>query len=139
MKTWIYEDFMSGIKVKSEYDGFIFEVKGLDKRKKMLAHLRQCEHGVTDYLINQINAKGVFIINQYRLSHPINEYTKRVKFEKKEIEFAQKRGICIVPTVELYKLIIEKIEKGNKKITRKYIENKMLEADPIIKFDIPDD
>ena len=125
------EDWVIEFKHTKEYKYGVFEIKGADQRTS-LADLTQCNKWVEDYMLENKKAKGIFVTNQYRLENPSKSLRKREEFPKNEIEYAIKREICVLPTHEIFNVVIAKL-KGEK-ITREYIEEKIANAKGICKL-----
>jgi len=125
------EDWVIEFKHVKDYEYGVFEVKGADQRTS-LADLTQCNKWVEDYMLENKKAKGIFVTNQYRLENPSKNLKKREEFPKNEIEYAIKRDICILPTHEIFNVVIAKL-KGEK-IMREYIEEKIANAKGICKL-----
>jgi|YelNatPaOPRAMG01_1025707.scaffolds.fasta_scaffold47196_4 hypothetical protein len=126
------EDWVIEFKHIKQYQYGVFEIKGVDERTS-LADLTQCNKWVEDYLLENKKAKGIFVTNQYRLEDPSKNQEKREHFEKNEMEYAEKREICILPTHEIFYAVIAKLN-GDPEITRKYIEEKIANAKGLCKF-----
>jgi len=124
------EDWIFDFKLKRLIG--VLEVTGSDKRTS-LKDLRKCADWITDYDQKGKDCKGIFIPNQYRREEYPKSKKKREHFEGNEIRFAVKHNICILPAHLLFEAVVEKM-KGNPKISRKFIEEKILSADPICKF-----
>lgn len=77
------------------------EVKGKEG-SIALQDLRQLGHYLEDAALDGKSVKGLFIGNHYRLEHP----KKRPEaFPDNVIEYAEKRGICLITTIELFKAV----------------------------------
>lgn len=126
------EDWIIDFKHVDKFRHGVFEVKGAEKRTS-LADLTQCNKWVEDYLLDNVNVKGIFVSNQYRRMDIRKSLDKREEFAPNELTYAQERKICMLPTHEIFKALIEKM-KGNKEITRKSIEQKIVSADGLCKL-----
>jgi hypothetical protein len=126
------EDWVIEFKHIKQYQYGVFEIKGADERTS-LADLTQCNKWVEDYMLENKKAKGIFVTNQYRSVDPLKNQEKREHFEKNEIEYAETRGICILPTHEIFYATVEKLNK-NPKITRKFIEEKIANSKGICRL-----
>lgn len=126
------EDWVIEFKHIKQYKYGVFEIKGADERTS-LADLTQCNKWIEDYLLENKKAKGIFVTNQYRLEDPLKNQEKREHFEKNEMEYAEKREICILPTHEIFYAVTAKLN-GDPKITRKYMEEKIANAKGLCKF-----
>ena len=112
----------------------VLEVTGADKRTS-LKDLRKCADWVTDYDEKGRDCKGIFIPNQYRRQEYPKSKKKREHFEKNEIQFARKHNICILPSHIVFEVVVEKM-KGNPRFNRESVEERILSADPVCKFDL---
>jgi len=126
------EDWIIDFKHFNKLKHGVFEIKGAEKRTSM-ADLTQCNKWVEDYLLENIKVKGIFVTNQYRHMDIATSLEKREEFAPNELEYAQKREICILPSHEIFNAIIEKM-KGNKEVTRKVIEEKIISASGLCKL-----
>lgn len=124
------EDWVVSFESTSQYEYGILEVKGSDARTA-LADLTQCNKWVDDYFVEKRGkAKGVFVPNQYRLGDIGNNREQREHFEDNELEYAESRTICILPSHEIFSAVVEKM-KGNTRISRKFIEEKIITTNGI--------
>lgn len=123
------EDWVIDFKYNSEFKHGVFEIKGAEKHTS-LADLTQCNKWVEDYLLDNIKVKGIFVPNQYR---HMDVRKRKLEFAPNEIEYAQTRGICILPSEEIFKAVREKL-KENKLITREYIEKRIISTNGICKL-----
>ena len=126
------EDWVIDFKYVKRYQYGVLEIKGADQRTS-LADLTQCNKWVEDYMLENKKAKGIFVTNQYRLENPTKNRQKREHFEKNEIEYAEKREICILPTHEIFNAVVAKLNK-DPKITRKYIEEQIANSNGLCKL-----
>ena len=122
------EDWIIDFKFHKPLIGLL-EIKGVGKRTSQ-ADIVQCNKWVDDYMIKGISAKGIFIPNQHRREDVKKTKSKRQHFEDNEIDFAKSRKICILPTHEIFNAVFE-VLKGNKQMTRQFIEKTIIEADPL--------
>ena len=126
------EDWVIDFKFIPNYKHAVFEIKGADERTS-LADLTQCNKWVEDYLLDQKAVKGIFVPNQYRLADIRTSQAKKEHFENNELEYAQTRDICILPSHEIFNAVVEKM-RGNAQITRKFIEEKIATIKGICKL-----
>lgn len=126
------EDGVFKFKTKCNYELGILEIKGSDNRTS-LANLTQCNKWVEDYLLDNKNGKGVFITNQNRLKELSLSISNRSHFEPNELEYAKTRKICIIPTFEIFNVVILKLN-GDPSITREAIEEKIIATDGLFKL-----
>ena len=99
-----------------------------------MADIDQCHKWVRQYRVNEgKKVKGIFVPNKYRRSE-LPDSEKRISFPKNQIEDAQDVDVCILPTIELFRAVKEKMQ--GKEINRIDIEKKILEADPVCKLTI---
>lgn len=111
----------------------VIEIKGSDKRTS-LSDLSQCNRWAEDYLIEHgIPSKGIFVPNQYILEPYPESRDKKLHFEPNELYYATTRDICIIPACELFEAICE-VLKGNTKISRDYIEDKIYTTNGLCKL-----
>ena len=123
------EDWIIDFKQNSKFKHGVFEIKGAEKRTS-LADLTQCNKWVEDYLLENTKVKGIFVPNQNRRE---DVRKRKQEFAPNEIDYAQKREICILPTEEIFNAVVEKL-KGNKRLTREYIEEKITSTNGICKL-----
>jgi len=126
------EDWVMDFKYIDEFKHGVFEIKGAEKRTAM-ADLTQCNKWVEDYLLEKIKVKGIFVPNQHRRMDVRASTEKREHFEPNEIDYAQKREICILPTHEIFNTLTKKMN-GNQEITRKSIEQKIASTNGLCKL-----
>lgn len=126
------EDWVIDFKFIPKYKHAVFEIKGADERTS-LADLTQCNKWVEDYLLDEKTVKGIFVSNQYRLEDVRTNQKKKEHFEKNELQYADSREICILPSHEIFHVVVGKM-KGNTKITRKSIEEKIATCKGIFKL-----
>jgi len=125
------EDLVIDFKATTEFVHGVMEVKGREKRTSM-ADMNQCDKWVKQYRLNENKkVKGIFLPSQFRRTEH-QDSTKRLRFEKNEIDFARDFNICVLPTNELFKAVVYILE-GNK-LSRNEIEKKILEAAPLCKL-----
>ena len=84
----------------------VLEVKGR-RAKTSLQDIAQCNKWVEDYLrmTPSTHTKGIFIPNQFRLFSFPKSKNQRKRFEPNELEYAQTRNICIIPTYVLFEAV----------------------------------
>lgn len=96
----------------SDYRYGLVEVKGADGRTKE-QDIAQCIKW-----IDKAHDKGekwpkpIFIPNQYRRMDYPSSLKDRLKFEEREIDYAKKRGVCIIPSCVLYEAVKKAIDEG---------------------------
>jgi hypothetical protein len=120
------EDGVFNFKINTRFKYGVLEIKGRDK-KTSLSDLTQCNKWIEDYLLENIEVKGIFVANQYRLKDPQKSKKNREQFEPNELKYAKERKICILTSHEIFNAVVEKM-KNNPKITRKNIEQKIASA-----------
>ena len=81
----------------------VLEVKGKTKRTSQ-SDIVQCNKWVDNYLAKSTfgMVKGIFIPNQHRRDQFPETKEQRKHFEPNEIEYAESRKICIIPTYVLF-------------------------------------
>lgn len=122
------EDWIIDIKSTDEFKHGVLEVKGSEKRISM-DDISQCNKWVTQYRKKfDLKVKGILVPNQFRRTEKPSSQ-KRTDFAPNQMEWAQDINMCVLPTVEIFKAVVE-ILKGNK-ISRDEIERRILEADPL--------
>jgi len=122
------EDWVMDAKHSEDYELYVLEVKGREKRTSM-NDLNQTDKWVKQYRVQEgKKVKGIFVSCQYRRTEGLDS-DKRTKYEPNEIEFAQDFGLCILPTSELFKAV--KNTLSGKGFLREEIESRILSADPI--------
>ena len=127
------EDWIIDFNFVPEYKHGVFEVKGSEKRTS-LSDLNQCDKWVKDYLLEKdLQVKGIFVSNQYRRGDLRTSLKQREHLEKNELKFASQREICILPSHEIFYAVGEKM-KGNPKMTRKFIEEKIAATNEVCKL-----
>ena len=128
------EDWVIEFKTLSEYQFGVFEVKGADKRTA-LADLTQCNKWVEDYMLDNKKANGIFVPNQFRLEDIKQSANSRQRehFEPNELKYAGSRDICILPSHEIFKAVIEKMNNSSA-IIRKNLEEKIASAKGLCKL-----
>lgn len=105
------EDVTFGIK-NDRYLYGVIEVKGADKRTG-LEDLLQCNKWTDKRLkADGKQSKGIFVPNQYRLDEYPASRTCRKKFEPNELEYAENKDICIIPSYVLFEAVKRALE-GN--------------------------
>lgn len=117
LEDWVFE-----FQTIPELEYGVLEVKGANKRTS-LADLTQCNKWVEDYMLEHKKAKGIFIPNQHRLEDIRTSENIREHFEPNEKEYAKSRKICILPTYEIFKAVVEKTKNNNEQINRNKIES----------------
>ena len=75
--------------------------------------------------------KGIFIPNQFRLEKYPDSQSNRLHFEPNEIDYSEKRDICIIPSCVLFESV-KKILNG-KSPNRKKIEEQIINTKGILK------
>jgi hypothetical protein len=125
------EDLIFDFQTTKEFELGVIEVKGRE-RKTSLEDLNQCDKWVKQYRVKEgKKVKGIFISNQFRRTE--SESSKlRLRYEPNEIEFAKDFNLCIIPTIELFKAVVQEL-KG-KSVGRSEIERRILNAKPVCKI-----
>lgn len=122
------EDLVMDIKHSGDYELFVLEVKGREKRTSM-GDMNQTDKWVKQYRVKEEKkVKGVFVSCQFRRTEPL-ESEKRIEYSDNEIEFAQDFGLSILPTAELFNAV--KKHLNGEGLTREQIESRLLSANPI--------
>ena len=87
---------------------------------------------VDDYIKEglDVNPKGIFISNQFRLNKFPDSMAQRKLFEPNEIEYAKSRKICIIPSYVLFEAV-NKILAGQSPVRPK-IEQLILDTDGVL-------
>lgn len=124
------EDWVIDFTIVDEPIHGLFEVKGSEKRTSQ-GDMNQCLKWVLEYRNEGKVTKGIFVPNQFRRIEKLNS-EMRTHFEPNEMKFAKDFHLCILPTCEIFKAVVE-VLKGNK-IKREEIEKRILEASPICKL-----
>jgi len=114
------EDWIFEFKSLTHHTYGIIEVKGVEKQISK-ADVQQCEGWVMDYTIDNKNAKGILIANQFRLRPFIGSKDVRLKIEHNLNKYANSRNICIIPSPVLFDSV-NSLMKG-RTILRNDIEN----------------
>ena len=92
----------------------VIEVKGSNKRTSM-ADILECSKWVDQYYSRGLGkAKGIFISNQLRLQKYPESLSKRIHFEHNEIEYAEEKKICILPTCVIFEAVRKILNSKNK-------------------------
>lgn len=108
------EDGIITFQTKSlNYEIAVIEVKGVENGME-LKHLRQCSHWAEDYLETGRKAKPVIVINQFRKSPYPQSRPERQHVEDNQLDYAEKRDICIIPSFVLFEAVNNTI-MGKKK------------------------
>lgn len=107
------EDGVFNFQNISSYKYGVVEVKGSNKRTPM-DDILECNKWVDQYYKRFGKAKGLFISNQYRLQKYPESLDKRIHFEPIEIEYAEERKICILPTCVLFEAVRNILNGSNK-------------------------
>lgn len=108
------------------------EVKGIEGNLK-LKDLRQLGNWVDDHLDAKIKAKGLIISNTYRLNDIEKSKKERSEIESDNLEYAVRRGFCILPTHVLLDLCMWVLDGNN--INIKKIEDSIMKTNGIIRLD----
>lgn len=89
----------------------LVEVKGADGRTKE-RDIAQCIKWVDKmYGEGEKWPKPIFVPNQYRLEEYPQSRKDRITFEQREIDYAVKRGVCIIPACILYEAVKKAIDE----------------------------
>ncbi len=125
------EDLIIEPRSINEFAIGVIEVKGR-YNKTTMADITQCEKWVTNYLIAKpsIKAKGIFISNQFRKKEYPASRNDRKKYEPNEIDYAESRKICIIPSYVLFEAV-NKILEG-KTPNRKIIEQLIFQTNGVV-------
>lgn len=114
------EDWIFNFKYEKQFKYGIIEVKGADTRTKQ-QHIVQTSKWVDErYEIDKKISKGIFIPNQFRLIEYPKSKKQREQFEPNELQYANMKSICIIPSFVLFEAIKNALE-GNSK-SREEIE-----------------
>lgn len=126
-----YEDWRINFEYVLDVNVGVIEVKGVEKRTGE-GNLRQCETWTNDYLLMDppIEAKGIFVSNQHRLSAFPESKEKRKHFEPNELKFAEVRNICIIPSYVLFESV-NKVLSGHTP-DRKKIEQLIFKTNGVL-------
>ena len=125
------EDWIIDLKSSQEVEFGVMEVKGRKAKTKM-ADIVQCHKWTEDYLQIEpsVKTKGIFVSNQFRLQKFPESKTERKRFEPKELEYALKREICIIPTYVLFEAVSHVLE--GELLDRSAIEEKILSTNGVL-------
>ena len=125
------EDWIIDLKSSQEVEFGVMEVKGR-KTKTNMSDIGQCHKWVEDYLhmSPSVKTKGIFVSNQFRLQKFPESKTQRKRFEPNELDYAQKREICIIPTYVLFEAVNLVLE--GELLDRSTIEEKILNTNGIL-------
>lgn len=124
------EDWRFEFNTKSEIKYGVIEVHGTEGNIG-LEKINQCKKWVDDYAINfGEEAKGIFIVNQFRLDKYPESINKRKEFHPDHIKFAKGRNICILPSSILFSWVNSKLALKN--ITRAKIEKVLLKTNGLV-------
>ena len=125
------EDWIIDLKSSQEVEFGVMEVKGRKAKTKM-ADIVQCHKWTEDYLQIEpsVKTKGIFVSNQFRLEKFPESKIERKRFEPNELEYAQKREICIIPTYVLFEAVNQVLE--GKLLDRSTVEEKILNANGVL-------
>lgn len=108
LEDWVFE-----FETEDEIKFGVMEVKGSDKRTS-LANLTQCNKWVEDYLLEGKKAKGIFVPNQWRDKEYPASKDDKIHFEPNELEYAEKREICIIPSCVLFEAVNNALANNKK-------------------------
>ena len=97
-----------------------------------MSDIGQCHKWVEDYLhmSPSVKTKGIFVSNQFRLQKFPESKTQRKRFEPNELDYAQKREICIISTYVLFEAVNLVLE--GELLDRSTVEEKILSANGIL-------
>jgi hypothetical protein len=124
------EDWRFKFNIKSDTKYGLIEVHGTESNIG-LEKINQSKKWVDDYAINfGEEAKGIFIVNQFRLEKFPESIKKRNEFHPQHIKFAEGRKICILPSTILFNWVNSKLARKN--ITRAKIEKVLLETNGLV-------
>ena len=125
-----FEDLRFDFKNISGYKYAVVEVHGTEN-STILNKLRQCNQYVEDYYeITDDKVKGIFVVNQERLSPYPEEREKRLFFEPRQVQYCIRQNICIILTPVLFDLV-NCFLRGNKR-TRRSLENKIVQCKGVL-------
>ena len=125
------EDWVIDLKSIQEVEFGVMEVKGR-QAKTTMADIGQCHKWTEEYLHMEpsVKTKGIFVSNQFRLHKFPESKTQRKRFEPNELEYAQKRDVCIIPTYVLFEAVSRVLEGQSP--DRSTIEKKIFSANGIL-------
>ena len=125
------EDWTIDLKSIQEAEFGVMEVKG-KKAKTTMADIGQCHKWTEEYLHmeSSVKTKGIFVSNQFRLHKFPESKTQRKRFEPNELDYAQKREICIIPTYVLFEAVSHVLE--DKSSDRSMIEKKIFSTNGVL-------
>ncbi len=125
-----FEDLRIDFKNISGHKYAVMEIHGTEN-STVLNKLRQCNQYVEDYYeITDDKVKGIFVVNQERLTPYPEERAKRLFFEPRQVEYSIRQNICIIPTPVLFEFV-NCFLRGNKK-TRRSVEKKIVECKGVL-------
>jgi len=100
-----YEDLRFELTKIPGYKYAVIEVHGTENRTT-LNKLRQCHQYVEDYYeLTEENVKGIFVVNQQRLTPYPEERAARLFFEDRQIKYCKGQNICIIPSPVLFEVV----------------------------------
>ena len=99
------EDLVFEFKSNLNYEYGVLEIKGSGSRTSE-RHLTQCNKWVDEYFdLQKKHVKGIFISNQHRLDSYPKSKEDRLHFEPNELEYAERKDICIIPACVLFEAV----------------------------------
>lgn len=124
------EDWIFDCKNSERFKHVVIEVKGADKRTRQ-EHIVQCNKWTDErYRIDGKISKGVFVPNQCRKDEYPKSQKNRMHFEPNEIEYAESKEICIIPSCVVFEAVRDVI--NGRKVDRKKIEEKIVKTNGIL-------
>ena len=121
------EDLVFTPQTPSAYSICSVEVKGIEGEIK-LDNLRQLNQWVDDHLDLDIKSKGIMIVNAFRLTDIAK--SRQNMIGSKNLDFAKRRSLCILPTLVLLDLC-KRVLEGNP-IPVEKIERTLLETEGVV-------
>ena len=124
------EDLLTEIRSTSEIG--VIEVKG-HRTKAHMTDIDQCIRWTEEYKSENPShkAKGILVLNQLRLEPLPESIRKRSNLERNQIQLAELREICVIPTYVLFEAI-KKILEGHSP-DRAMIERKISGTNGVLK------
>ena len=110
----------------------VVEVKGADKRTKH-RHIVQCNKWADDLEGRSgESVKGVLVANQYCSSEYPESIKNRMFFERNELDYADRKDVCIIPSFVLYEAV-KKVLDGEAAPDRSATERRITGAKGVLR------
>lgn len=124
------EDWVFECTCDDKFKYGVIEVKGANGKTKQ-KDISQCSKWVDErFVIDKKTSKGIFITNQFRRDEYPKSVENRKHFEPTEIDYAEMKRICILPSYVLFEAV-KKVLDGQEP-DRNKIEKKIMNAEGVL-------